>query len=291
MFDIESIEKHYNFNRLKVIKDFKVKGGRKVLLIQTENRKYIVKIYSNSSTEDKIDRDCSAILFLNKQKIKFAPQLILNIDYQKYTKVNNRFLYILEYIEGKELVENSENFYNLGKALFKLHQLNNFKLQSTLDYEKIKTKMLSLLPDQSFKKEYDDIIHCLPTLKTDKHVFIHTDITCFNAKYDTKGNLIFLDFDDAGMGSKFIDIAQPLITQFVRFDHGIMKFNKQNAIAFYKGYQFKEKFTNEEKELIFQISKFMQLIQIPWFGKENEIYLWQILKFGINHKHDLKSCI
>lgn len=292
MIDLQQLKNHYNLKgKVKILKDFDVKGGRFVLLIEIGSRKYILKVSSKKRLESEIQIDTEAIYYLNAQKTKFAPQIITTKTNALHTKIDDLFLYLLEYIEGKDIIENPENFNNLAKALYKLHQLNSFDKASPFKYKELKAKLLTLMPNQSFKLEYDAIINSLPELSEENQVFIHTDITCLNAKYNQENEIIFLDFDDAGMGSKYIDISQPLITQFVRFYEGKLKFNKENSIAFYKGYQLEKKFTQKEKELIFEVALFMQLMQITWFGEENEIYLWQILQFAIENKVELMATI
>lgn len=286
-FDILKIQNLYGFKNIKLLKDFNVKGNRIVVLIETNKAKFIVKAYKPEALESKIEKDTYAIDFLNTKLVKFAPNLIKTIYGKNYSKIKNRFFYIMEYIEGLNIEENPINFYKLGLALLELHKIKDYKVASSIDFLKVKKKMLALFSEQEFKQEYDYLLNKLPDFNMLEKSFIHTDVTCFNAKFNLKREVIFLDLDDAGMGCKYFDLGQPLITQFVRFDNDVLKFNEQNSTAFYKAYQNEYTFSDEEKELVFQGAIFMQAMQIPWFGKENEIFLWQILKFAIDNKERL----
>jgi hypothetical protein len=105
------------------------------------------------------------------------------------------------------------------------------------------------------------------------------------------GQLIFIDLDDAGIGSKYIDLGYPLICQFVRFHNSKLKFDELNAIAFYRGYQLNHLLNEDEIELTFQGAVFMQMMYMNSFGDNAIDAMWSILEYGLNNKELLKSAI
>lgn len=152
--------------------------------------------------------------------------------------------------------------------------------------------MYQRVHEYPFKKEYDRVVGSLPNFDEYKKAFIHTDIGPHNAILNKEGKVIFIDYDDAGRGSIYIDAGYPLITQFVRYQKtGELKFDYNNAKAFYDGYLSKQKLDIKEKELIFNGAVFMQLMYMPCFGEEGVKPMWDILSFALKNRDKIMSVL
>lgn len=286
------ISKQWGLTDVKLEKEIDVKGDRLIKIISSKKGKFVLKGFPFDMTEDRIKRYSKALEFLGQKKYKLSPSIIKNISGGLYIKYDKRYMYLMEYIDGAQLTESEEDEYKLGQAAAELHTIKDYSYSSCIDVDERINNMKQRFHEHPFKEEYDNIIDSLPDFNKHPQVFIHTDIGPHNAMKTRNGEVIFVDLDDAGMGSVFIDIGFPLICQFVRFqDSGDLRFNYNGAKAFYDGYFSKTKFSREDKEMIFQGAVFMQLMYMPCFGEEHVKYLWQILKFGIDNKELLMSTI
>ncbi len=212
------IEKTWGLSDVKINKTLQENGERKVFLIRTAEDTFIVKLFNPELTETQIQRYTSALIFLENSTYCKAPGLIRLPDGKAFTRYNGRYIYLMEFIEGNILTDNSDDEYRLGKALANLHKIDNYNLSSGIDTNREIQNMPSRFAEYPFKNEYDTVIKSMPDFNQTKQCFIHTDICPKNAMKNTDGEIVLLDFDDAGIGSLFIDLGYPLITQFVQFD-------------------------------------------------------------------------
>lgn len=229
-----------------------------------------------------------AHMFLGNQ-IGLAPRLIALPDGRPFLKEGTYYYYLLEYVEGRQLLETIEDEYILGKASRELHTLEGYDHPCSFNSEEQKNVFLGWFSEHEFKKEYDDIINGLPNFSDYDQCFIHTDIGPHNAVLSNEGKVIFIDLDDAGIGSRYIDFGWPFIMQFVDYNKKTqkMRYRFDLAKAFLKGYYGDKNITKEELDMIWNGAVYMQISYMQCFGPEAVIPLWSILKFGMAQKKRL----
>lgn len=88
----------------------------------------------------------------------------------------------------------------------------------------------------------------LPDFDAYRQCFIHTDIGPYNAMRDDAGRIVFIDLDDSGIGSQYVDLGWPFISQFVAYDKQTrqMSYKLEIAKAFLEGYCSVRPVTREE---------------------------------------------
>ena len=103
------------------------------------------------------------------------------------------------------------------------------------------------------------------------------------------GKVIFIDLDDAGIGSRYLDAGWPFIMQFVDYNHETeeMKYRFDLAESLLKGYYGDTKITREEYDLLFYGAEQMHISYMQCYGEDAVDSLWKILKFGIDQKEIL----
>lgn len=177
------IEKNYKLKNVEISKNEDSTDGNVYNLLAMQ-KKYILKIY-----DDK-DYTISMIkLYKNLNDMGlYVPTILINNNNESYTQMDNKFLIMYSFLEGKEIKTMFDNIPNnisekLAKELRKLHDksngLNNIGLKEIKFFEnKIRKSVL------------------------------HFDLTRRNIFYNENIERIgFIDFDDAKYGGSMIDVA------------------------------------------------------------------------------------
>ncbi|MCJ7841968.1 phosphotransferase [Lederbergia sp. NSJ-179] len=286
------IEELWGLKNVTAIRDIKAKGNRIVKIINSEEGRFVLKAFDPSLSEQQIKHYTSVLSYLGANEHRVSPNILKTIDGKLYKRHNSRYMYMMEYVYGDHLQENSEDEYALGQLSSLLHKIHDFPIKSGLNVEERIENMYRRFHNYPFKKEYDQIIKSLPNFNSLRQSFIHSDIGPHNAIRTYEGNVVFIDLDDAGNGSTFIDIGYPLITQFIRYkDSGELAFNVENARAFYKGYFSRMEMSIKEKEYIFDGAVFMQLMYMPSYGENAVEAMWKILKYSLDNQDKILSVL
>lgn len=100
---------------------------------------------------------------------------------------------------------------------------------------------------------------------------------------------MFIDLDDSGIGSRYLDLGWPFIIQFVDFNHETEEMNYRFDLAqsLLEGYYGDETISREEYDLIFQGAIPMHISYMQTYGPYAVDSLWKILQFGIDQKEIL----
>ena len=106
------------------------------------------------------------------------------------------------------------------------------------------------------------------------------------------GEVVLIDLDDSGIGSRHLDLGWAFIMQFVDFNQetGEMHYRFDLAEAFLRGYYggtAEISMSAEEYDLLWQGAVFMHISYMQCYGLEAVDSLWEILKFGMRQKQQL----
>lgn len=288
MEPVNKILDNWGFKKAEVTYKYNVSGRKVVYKVDTENGEVILIGIPTHIDENIIIGNTKAHEYLGNLK-GFAPKLIYLSDGNAYMKENQYYFYVTEFISGRQLHETVEDEFLLGQAAAKLHELIDFNNCCSFDCEEKKKVFHEWFPERSFKAEYDAILDSLPNFKVYKQCFIHTDIGPHNALLNNAGEVIFVDPDDAGMGSKYIDLGWPFIMQFVDFNKETHEthYRFDLAKAFLEGYYGEKTITADEIDMIWNGAIYMHIAYMQCFGPDAVESLWKILKFGIEQKEKL----
>lgn len=272
-----------------IIKDMYKKDSegieRIIFRISTDNQDFIIKGIPNKE-ESIIQSNVQAHLFLGNEH-SIAPKLFPTKEGTYYIKEQGYYFYLMEYIDGRSMEENVLDEYQLGQLAHKLHSLKGYSILSP--FTQSKKKYYNWFGERDFKKMFDEILDSLPDFCSLSQCFVHTDIGPHNAMVRQNGEAVFIDLDDAGIGSRYLDMGWPFIMQFVDFNHetGEMNYRFDLAQSFLKGYYGESAVSKEEYDLIFQGAIQMHITYMQTYGPYAVDSLWKILQFGIDQKDTL----
>lgn len=258
---------------------------RQIFVIQTDSGRYVLKGFPEDIPESTVQSNVQAHLFLGNEK-GLAPRIYPARTGEYYVCNQGYRFYLMEYIEGRPMEETPEDAYRIGQAARKLHELKGYSVKSPETQSK--KRFYEWFRDRSFVKEFDAILDELPDFEKLDQCLIHSDLGPHNMMLREDGKAIFIDLDDAGIGSRYLDLGWPFIMQFVDFDHDPeMKYRFDLAESFLKGYYGEEGISREEYDLLFYGAEQMHISYMQSYGPYAVDSLWEILNYGMEQKETL----
>ncbi|MDE7212892.1 MAG: phosphotransferase, partial [Lachnospiraceae bacterium] len=234
------IAKYWGIEDAVLSAAFHEETERRVYLIASKKEKYILKGIPDTKPERVIIGNVSAHEYLGNG-MGIAPKLIDTVDGKRYIRADGFYYYMMEYIDGRPLEETPQDEYDLGRLAYLLHSLREKDasvplLLSALDSDK--EQFYAWFLDKAFKPEFDAVLDELPDFRDLDQCFIHSDLGPHNAMRRKSGEVVLIDLDDSGVGSRHLDLGWAFIMQFVDFCHatGEMRYRFDLALAFLSGY-------------------------------------------------------
>lgn len=285
---IDSVLAHWDIDAPKISDQFNKDSGRLIYKVTTAAGDYLLKGFRNGTPESVIRGNVQAQLFLGNEH-GMAPMLYPTKAGQYYVNDLGHWFYLMEFIDGRQMEETPEDEYKLGQATRKMHSLQGYAAKSPLTQSK--ARYYSWFRNHEFVKEFDEILDAIPDFEELDQCFVHTDIGPHNAMLRANGDVVFIDLDDSGWGSRYLDLGWPFIMQFVDFNHETeeMTYRFDLAQSFLRGYYGEEGPSREEYDLVFQGAIQMHISYMQAYGPYAVDSLWKILRFGMEQKEALWS--
>lgn len=283
---LESVLSHWNPDNPRIGDQFHVDSGRLIYKVTTASGDYLLKGFPGSTPETVIQGNVQAHLFLGNEH-GMAPILYPAKNGDYYVKDQGHWFYLMEFIDGRQMEETPEDEYKLAQATRKMHRLQGYRLKSPMTQSK--ARYYTWFRNHAFVKEFDEILDALPDFSELDQCFVHTDIGPHNAMLRTNGEVVFIDLDDTGIGSRYLDLGWPFIMQFVDFNHETeeMTYRFDLAKSFLQGYYGGENISREEYDLLFWGAEQMHISYMQTYGPYAVDSLWKILRFGMEQKETL----
>lgn len=286
MEQIESVLEHWGITDFYIAERYHENTERILCRIETGDQTYFLKGIPVEKGEETVRGNVLAHEYLGNRK-HMAPAILYTKEGYKYIVQEKHWFYLMEYIEGQNLQETVEDEYALGQLAAKLHGLTEYTYPSGLNQDK--SRFYGWFSDKAFKAEFDRILDGLPDFSGHDQCFIHSDLGPHNAMRESGGEIVFIDLDDAGIGSRYLDLGWAFIMQFVDFDHQTeeMRYRFDLALAFLRGYYEGKTLSREEYEWIWVGAVYMHISYMQVYGSDAVDSLWAILKYGMARKEEL----
>ena len=283
---IKTALKHWDLDTPEIAEQFNIGSPRLIFRIRTGAQDYLLKGLPCNISEATASSNVQAHLFLGNKK-GMAPKLYPTRNAEFYISCQGYWFYLMEYIDGRSMEETPEDLYKIGHAAKKLHALQGYHIISP-DSQK-KERFYTWFRKHSFVKEFDAILDALPDFETLDQCFVHTDIGPHNTMLRQDGETVFIDLDDSGIGSRYLELGWPFIMQFVDFNHttGEMNYRFDLAESFLRGYFGESEIARNEYDLIFSGAIQMHISYMQSYGPDAVDSLWKILLFGMEQKEPL----
>lgn len=274
--------------------------------ITYQGKVFVLRYFSAERNPESILSDIKVLAFLERSNFP-ASRIIKTTDSKDFFQLDNRLGFMTTYIAGHHPQQTRETMHQIGNLMAKLHSIQvnqtevpvsqwNVTVQKEMVRENIQKFSKSNIEHWNeivpqLIKAYD----LLPDFNQLPEVLIHTDLGVHNSIMDSKGELSFIDWDDAGIGSSVFDIGNVLGNNLITFpdleslDH---HFEKELAKSLMKGYQAVRQLSAKEKNLLvegieFCVLGYVFMEWIPQIGMRS----WARYEFARDNKEEILNTL
>ena len=204
---------------------------RVVLTVSTARGLFAVKVDRQPSP----DRATHQILpFLQARVFPHSPQIVPTTN-GKYTVTSSSTeITVLEYVP--HALTTPDDWGTLGEATARLHQVTDYPAPHVVDPHRAIAELEAWCSDWPFAREYRAILGGLRNRVEPSGLtgLVHGEINLANARRRDNGEVVLLDWDEAGWAPIERELGYPLITVFM--DQGTLDFDADSARRFYGAY-------------------------------------------------------
>jgi Ser/Thr protein kinase RdoA (MazF antagonist) len=265
----------------------KQSGERTVYKVIANEGTFIIKIADPAKNEATVLKDTQILRFFEEVDYP-APRLLLSHENTNYVFHDGKCIYALTYLEGGESKSNKENYAKLGEVTARLHSLQGYTIPTDFTAEVEIPTMIARAEKFNMDSHYAELVKALPDFGRFPTCLIHTDIGSHNSIQLPNGEIELIDWDDAGIGTRILDLGFPLICDFVTKD---LVFDKDRAEAFYSAYCSIIALTDEEKEYLFDAGLFYALSYTIFDDSGIVERQWRKVLWAIEHKAEILAVL
>lgn len=280
-----TVEKLWPLSGVSIGKILKTTAGsRTVSVIHANEGLFVCKIADEWKTTAALSKDLQIFDLLPRLGFKHIPKLLKTRQGELFIKNNGTYLYLLEYVGEKHPDATTKTYHKLGIITTQLHSLKRYPHETEFRPQTIIEKDLpTIAKTLPFETEYMKLVESLPAFDKLPGCVIHTDIGPGNTIEKSNEELTLVDWDDAGVGIRVLDIAFPLIQQFISED---CVFAADAARAFYHAYRSKINLSDAEVDAIFPAALLIALMYIIYGDQEKR---WARIQWALNNRTTLEK--
>lgn len=275
--------RQWGFTEIEIAERFSSGSPRIIYKVTADKEQYIIKGIPDSVPESVIKGNIAAHRHLGMREL--APCAVNLPDGRYYIRSDGYWFCLMDFIDGEPMKATTENEYILGQLAKRIHSIKDYDHPSGLNDDK--SRFYDWFPDKPFKAEFDVLLNNLPDFGKIDRCFIHSDLGPHNVMLASNGRPVLIDLDDAGIGSRFLDLGWAFIMQFTEHDEEMrLSYRFDLAKAFLEGY-YGADVPRSEYDLIWHGAVFMHISYMKCYGEDAVEPLWTILKYGIEQKEKL----
>lgn len=259
-------------------------GERTVTVVSSREGRFVAKISDQWRSVQVAERHAFVFEFLRKAGFGHVPALVKTRAGRNYQVIGDYPVIILELIEGAEPVRTPENCRLLGEITGALHTIEGYPHSYLFTVADVIPEMLEIAKTLRFGQEYARIVKMLPDFEDLPVALIHGEIVG-NCVQGSNGRIVIVDWDEAGIGTRILDLGSPLFTVFLSED---LDWEGECARGFYEGYFSQVRLDDREIGCIYDVGLFYALRYIIYGNTEKR---WERIQFALRNREWLESVV
>jgi len=280
---------HYDLGEIIIEKRLAANGERAVFRVRGRQKRYVVKVTDPFRPEAVVRADVSTPHYLAAHGFP-APRPLASCGGQLYLPYGDCFLYLYEYIEGRNPRPGTDFYRRLGRLLARLHSLpasdevprSGYRPEEVLPGVRLALERVSRADEKPAASELLEMIERFPSFAEVPEGIQHSDPYFVNLVEDQPGSLYLVDWDDGGTAYPLLDAAYVVahLCTFTARDRRIwgvpgpqegLVWRSDWAKAFLSAYQEVRPLSPIERRLFADAVRLSFLVYIPEWGADGLI--------------------
>jgi Ser/Thr protein kinase RdoA (MazF antagonist) len=278
------VEEHWPLTDVVLGNVLQESGERTVSMISSAEGRFVVKVSDQWRSAQVAERHAFIFEFLREAGLGHVPALVKTRTGRNYQIIGDHPVYILEFIEGVELARTPENCRRLGEIAGALHAIGGYPHNYLFTVADVLPEMLEIAEALRFGREYAQIVKALPDFRDLPVALIHGEILG-NCVQRPDGRIVIVDWDEAGIGTRVLDLGHPLIQVFLSED---LDWEGECARGFYEGYFSRVQLDGRELGRIYDAGLFYALRYVIYGNTEKR---WKRIQFALRNREWLESVV
>jgi Ser/Thr protein kinase RdoA (MazF antagonist) len=259
-------------------------GERIVSVIASREGRWVAKVSDQWHSDQVSERHTRIFDFLRQAGFGHAPAILPTRTGRNFAKIGDHPVILLEFVPGQEPARTRENCRRLGQIVAALHAIEGYPHSYLFSVADVIPELLDIAETLSFGQEYAQLVKGLPDFGDLPRALIHGEVLG-NYLQDPAGRMVIVDWDEAGVGTRVLDLGDPLIQVFLSED---LEWDQESARGFYEGYLSRIELQNREIGHIFDAGLFCALRYIIYGNTGKR---WQRIQFALRNRELLESAI
>lgn len=251
-------------------------NGRRVWRVVTATDEVVVK--EAAAPPPGLD----AMAQLAELGIPHVPALLRTTAGETCVVDEGRCLWAMDWVAGVEPPDTPTTHRELGRIAARINAVEGIGRPRS---QQIPDVIADLRSRTAPGPEYVDLVQGLAVLEGQPEALVHGEINRANARLRADGRIVVLDWDDLGLGVRWLEPGYPLIHVFVSED---LVLDRASAAAYYSAYTAGRGFSDESAELVFAAATLQALRYLPWGDSAAR---WRRLLWAVDHRDVLVSLV
>lgn len=250
---------------------------RQVLRIRADQGDFVVKIDNAPRPAPALEERLSVLDHLAGRRFRHAPGLLRTAAGEAAHWSSARSITVLELVPHP--VETT-GWRHLGAAAARLNRIPGWPVPFAVPVDRALGEIAGRAAGTAFERGVRSLLGRVERLVDGgRSGLIHGEINLANAGRRSNGEIVLLDWDEAGTGSLALEYGYPLITSFVTES---LVVDEEGARNFYGGYRGEG--GHVDGHLVFTAALFHALRSV-WFGDLER--RWARIQYALEHEDRL----
>jgi Ser/Thr protein kinase RdoA (MazF antagonist) len=286
MIDPKFFTDHGPLTKVSLGETLQSYSTRKVVRLHAQEGEFVTKIDLEPPAFETALQPCAVYDFLAFRQFTHIPFLVKTKDGSPLVYTGQQCVAVMEFIDGGAPEPTPATWQGLGQVAAKLNAIPDFPLPYVVATDGVIPELIEEAEHHPAKAQFLAFVDLLlPLLDYPGRGLIHGEINLSNSMRRRNGELVLIDWDEAGTGATVLEAGYPLLTVFLTED---LVFHQDLAAAFYQGYYAHKPPDDPEKELIFRSALLHALRYMKFANLQKR---WERICYAVDHKDRLLAAI